>query len=152
MSLFSAIRNGIHTMLGGGKAAGGGDGREPQAWAAGAGRAAPGGEEAVIPHRVLLIHGYSADAKEFMAWKEALAGPGMGVETIEIGNYVSLNNEISIKDLGEAFDRALRLTKWSKGTTDDTWTFDAIVHSTGMLVLRQWLVNDPLPRAMRAAG
>lgn len=133
-------------MLGGGKAAGGGDAREPQAGEAGAGAAAPGGEEAVIPHRVLLIHGYSADGREFMAWKEALAGPGMGVETIEIGNYVSLNNEISIKDLGEAFDRALRLTKWSKGTTDDTWTFDAIVHSTGMLVLRQWLVNDPFPR------
>lgn len=35
-----------------------------------------GGEEAVIPRRVLLIHGYSADGKEFLAWKEALAGAG----------------------------------------------------------------------------
>lgn len=153
MSLFSSIKKGIDAMLGGGKASDGGQavgavpGAVDQSSGATAPRStAPGGEQAVITHRVLLIHGYSADGKEFLAWKEALAGAGMGVETIEIGNYVSLNNEISIKDLGEAFDRALRLTKWSKGTTEDTWTFDAIVHSTGMLVLRQWLVNDPFPR------
>lgn len=126
-------------MAGGGKAA------DPGivAGSEGAASKAPGGVEAVITHRVLLIHGYSADGKEFLEWKKALTGAGLGVETIEIGNYVSLNNEITIKDLGEAFDRALRLTKWSTKTTDDTWTFDAIVHSTGMLVLRQWLVNDP---------
>jgi hypothetical protein len=63
-----------------------------------------------------------------------------------IGNYVTLNNEVTIKDLGEAFDRALRLTEWSSGSKDDSWTFDAVVHSTGMLVLRQWLVSDPFDR------
>jgi hypothetical protein len=96
-----------------------------------------------IPHRTLLIHGYSANGQELLPWKNALSGAGLDVATIEIGNYITLNNEVTIKDLGEAFDRALRLTKWSAGSKDDSWTFDALVHSTGMLVVRQWLTSDP---------
>jgi hypothetical protein len=95
------------------------------------------------PNRTLLIHGYSATGAEFQPWKAALAKANIDAAMIEIGNYISLNNEITIKDLGEAFDRALRLTKWSTGSKDESWTFDAIVHSTGMLVVRQWLTSDP---------
>jgi hypothetical protein len=102
-------------------------------------------DRSTTPHRTLLIHGYSASGAEFEKWKAALGQAGIDVATIEIGNYISLNNEITIKDLGEAFDRALRLTKWSAGSMDDSWTFDAIVHSTGMLVVRQWLTSDPFP-------
>jgi hypothetical protein len=100
-------------------------------------------DRSVTPNRTLLIHGYSASGKEFEAWRLALSQAQIEVTTIEIGNYITLNNEITIKDLGEAFDRALRLTKWSAGSKDDSWTFDAIVHSTGMLVVRQWLTSDP---------
>ena len=96
--------------------------------------------------RTLLIHGYSASGKDLEPWRDALAKAGIGTAEIEIGNYVTLNNEVTLKDLGEAFDRALRLTQWSTGSKDDSWTFDAIVHSTGMLVLRQWLASDPFPR------
>jgi hypothetical protein len=103
--------------------------------------------QAVIPGRTLLVHGYSASGTEFLAWKDALVARGIATATIEIGNYISLNNEITIKDLGEAFDRALRLTPWSTRTKDDLFTFDAVVHSTGMLVLRQWLASDPFPRS-----
>ena len=95
--------------------------------------------------RVLLIHGYSAAGKDLMPWKQALCDARIVTVPIEVGNYISLNNEITLKDLGEAFDRALRLTPWSTGSKDDSWTFDVIVHSTGMLVLRQWLVSDPFP-------
>jgi hypothetical protein len=100
-------------------------------------------DQSETPNRTLLIHGYSSSGKEFEAWKAALAGAGIDATTIEVGNYITLNNEITIKDLGEAFDRALRLTKWSTGSKDEKWTFDAIVHSTGMLVVRQWLTSDP---------
>jgi hypothetical protein len=95
--------------------------------------------------RVLLIHGYSADWKAFLPWKAALSAAGIATETISVGNYVTLNNEVTIKDLGEAFDRALRMTKFAEGIPGDGWTFDAVVHSTGMLVLRQWLTSDPYP-------
>jgi hypothetical protein len=95
--------------------------------------------------RVLLIHGYSADWKAFLPWKAALSGAGIASETINVGNYVTLNNEVTIKDLGEAFDRALRMSDFAKEHPGDSWTFDAVVHSTGMLVMRQWLTSDPYP-------
>lgn len=47
---------------------------------------------------------------------------------------VSLNNEI-IKDIAEGLERAFQVRKLNG-------EFDAIVHSTGMLVLRSWLAND----------
>jgi hypothetical protein len=97
----------------------------------------------MIAGRVLLIHGYSANWTGFIPWNDALTAAGVDTTPIAIGNYVTLNNEVTIKDLGEAFDRALQFTPWSTGTNDDTFTFDAIVHSTGMLVLRQWLTSDP---------
>jgi hypothetical protein len=93
----------------------------------------------------LLIHGYSSNGAEFLPWKQALAEANIGSTEIAVGNYVTLNNEVTIKDLGEAFDRALHLTQFSTQIPGDTWTFDAIVHSTGMLVLRQWLTSDPYP-------
>jgi len=96
--------------------------------------------------RTLLIHGYSAKGEDLVPWHDALQRAGISTVPIAIGNYVTLNNEVTIKDLGEAFDRALRFTPWSSGSKDDDWTFDAVVHSTGMLVLRQWLTSDPYPR------
>jgi hypothetical protein len=57
---------------------------------------------------------------------------------IDICTYVSLNNEITIKDIAEGLDRAFRNHPLIK---DEAQEFDAIVHSTGMLVLRSWLTN-----------
>jgi len=116
----------------------------PTATGVGAGSVVPAKQaEPGATGRTLLIHGYSADGEDLIPWKNMLKHVGISAVTIAIGNYVTLNNEVTIKDLGEAFDRALRLTEWSSGGKDDTWTFDAIVHSTGMLVLRQWLTSDP---------
>jgi hypothetical protein len=112
--------------------------------AAGAGSVAPAQTTEPAPTgRTLLIHGYSSDGKHLIPWKNMLVEMGIDTVSIAIGNYVTLDNEVTVKDLGEAFDRALRLTEWSSGGKDDSWSFDAIVHSTGMLVLRQWLVSDP---------
>jgi hypothetical protein len=61
---------------------------------------------------------------------------------INICNYVSLNNEITIKDIAEGLERAFRCHPI---LNDDNQPFDAIVHSTGMLVLRSWLTNVGLP-------
>lgn len=140
--ILDKIENVIHDLEGAAKP---GVAAPPPAPSAGASAATPS-DRSATPNRTLLIHGYSATGAEFQNWKSALVTAGIDVATIEIGNYITLNNEITIKDLGEAFDRALRLTKWSAGSKDDSWTFDAIVHSTGMLVVRQWLTSDPFDR------
>jgi len=139
VSLFDELKNVLHS------------GSETKAKSSEDSESAAGlaaGQHALAPAtqgRVLLIHGYSADWKEFLPWKRVLAQAGIEAKMLNVGNYITLNNEVTIKDLGEAFDRALRLTEFADGVTGDDWTFDAVVHSTGMLVVRQWLTSDPFP-------
>lgn len=84
---------------------------------------------------VVLVHGYSDKGESFRRWRRTLEAHGRQATTIHIGNYISLSNEVSIKDIAEGFDRALR--ERAGLTTGEP--FDAIVHSTGMLVVREWL-------------
>jgi triacylglycerol esterase/lipase EstA (alpha/beta hydrolase family) len=87
---------------------------------------------------LVLIHGYSAEGTAFDPLHEALQKKGVNVTDINICTYVSLNNEITIKDIAEGLDRAFRNRQVLR---DEDQEFDAIVHSTGMLVLRSWLTN-----------
>jgi hypothetical protein len=87
---------------------------------------------------LVLIHGYSATGGAFEPLRKALIDKRIATETINVCNYVSLNNEITIKDLAEGLERAFQSLPLLKG---DDKPFDAIVHSTGMLVLRSWLTN-----------
>ena len=90
-----------------------------------------------MPKRpIVLVHGYSDQGGSFKKWFDVLTAQGYDATTIHLGNYVSLSNEISIKDIAEGFDRALRESPLK---TDEP--FDAIVHSTGMLVVREWLAG-----------
>ena len=96
---------------------------------------------------LVLIHGYSADGSAFDALRTKLIaayqsrGETLALADINICTYVSLNNEVTITDIAEGLDRAFRMHPLLK---DDTQEFDAIVHSTGMLVIRSWLVNHGL--------
>ena len=87
---------------------------------------------------LVLIHGYSDKGESFNNWKAALKTKlGYQDSNFHICSYASLANEISIKDIAEGFDRALRI----QAGLDEEEEFDAIVHSTGMLVLRSWLTT-----------
>ena len=87
---------------------------------------------------IVLIHGYSDQGESFLTWKKRLQDKVNG-RTIQVASYRSLTNEVSIKDIAEAFDRTLKSTA---GLNEDE-DFDAIVHSTGMLVIRAWLTTYP---------
>lgn len=92
---------------------------------------------------LLLIHGYSATGMDLEPLKamlaQRMAAKNQQVVDLNVGNYVSLNNEITIKDIGEGLERAIEHSEKLKGVDQ----FDAIVHSTGMLVVRSWLANHP---------
>jgi hypothetical protein len=85
-----------------------------------------------------LIHGYSAEGAAFDPLRDALKAKGVNATDINICSYVTLNNEITIKDIAEGLDRAFRNRDVLR---DENCEFDAVVHSTGMLVLRSWLTN-----------
>jgi pimeloyl-ACP methyl ester carboxylesterase len=86
---------------------------------------------------LVLIHGYSDRGASFGRWIQELEARGYDIRLVRLANYQSLTNEITIKDLAEALDRALRTTA---GLNQDE-PFDAIVHSTGSLVIRSWLTT-----------
>src|SRR5712672_2937762 len=87
---------------------------------------------------LVMIHGYSSEGTAFNALRDALKGSQLDPIDIDICTYVSLNNEVTIKDIAEGLDRAFRNHPVLKNEDQE---FDAIVHSTGMLVLRCWLTN-----------
>lgn len=84
---------------------------------------------------VVLLHGYSDRGRSYRRWREILGAEGYELHEIHTANYETLTNEISLDDIAEGFDRALRI----EAGLDEDQDFDAIVHSTGMLVLRAWL-------------
>jgi hypothetical protein len=88
-------------------------------------------------NKVALIHGYSDKGSSFDAWAAELRARGIDAGQINICNYISLNNEITIPDIAEGLYRAVRALGWK-----DEEPYDAIVHSTGMLVIRAFLCND----------
>jgi hypothetical protein len=87
--------------------------------------------------KLVLIHGYSDQGPSFDNWAAKLRGRGVDANAINICNYISLNNEITIPDIAEGLGRAADYLEWSPDQE-----FDAIVHSTGMLVIRAWLCNN----------
>jgi hypothetical protein len=97
-----------------------------------------------LPRPLVLIHGYSSEGTAFDPLRDALLNnpkfkaKNITIKDINICTYVSLNNEITIKDIAEGLDRAFRNHPLLKNGDQE---FDAIVHSTGMLVLRSWLTN-----------
>ena len=94
---------------------------------------------------IVLIHGYSAESRDsavssiatvYGTLPQALrrAFPGRGVE-IDLGRYLSLEDGVRLDDISRALDRALREDHphlMKRG-------FHAVTHSTGSLVLRNWL-------------
>ena len=90
-----------------------------------------------MPSPIILVHGYSSTGEAFHHWRNILESRGF--DQIHIVTWQSLVNEINIADIAEGFDRALSV---KAGLKPDE-TFDCIVHSTGMLVIRQWLVRNP---------
>jgi hypothetical protein len=57
---------------------------------------------------VVLLHGYSDTAEGLQAWKDELIAHERRTEDLYLAEYVSLSNEITVKDIAEGFDRALR--------------------------------------------
>lgn len=91
-----------------------------------------------MPKRpIVLIHGYSDEGKSFAAWRNVLQTHGYPQDKIRVCSYATLTNEVTIKDIAEGFERALRIQTGLRGDEE----FDAIVHSTGMLVIRTWLAS-----------
>lgn len=95
---------------------------------------------------IVLIHGYSAESKTatpaaihkiYGDLPDALraAYGGDSVVEINLSRYITLEDGITIDDIARAFDRALKndFAHLLQGR------FHVVIHSTGALVVRNWL-------------
>ena len=92
---------------------------------------------------LVLLHGWNDEGKSF----ERLVGHlrkrlGAGrIQRIVIGDYLSKDDALRFDDLQAALDRAWTL----HGLPRDVASVDLVVHSTGGLVIRDWLVRHFSP-------
>lgn len=112
---------------------------------------------------IVLIHGYSAEGKDAVGEIPKIYGTlpqslkqiygKKSVVEINLSRYISLDDGITIDDISRALDRALHVDfpKLLQGR------FNVIIHSTGALVIRNWLRKfspkpSPLQNLIYLAG
>ncbi|MDO3377334.1 esterase/lipase family protein [Geoalkalibacter halelectricus] len=91
---------------------------------------------------LVIIHGWSDEYGSFkpLARRLAQAAPaGLGAQVAEIhlGDYISLDDQVRYDDLVEAMQKAWH----DRELPSAPRSVDAVVHSTGGLVIRDWLTR-----------
>jgi pimeloyl-ACP methyl ester carboxylesterase len=84
---------------------------------------------------VLIIHGWSDNSKSFESLATFLRGQGAQVIDIRLGDYISMRDRVTLYDIGLAMRRALA----GAHVNETRYSFDCVVHSTGGLVIREFL-------------
>ena len=92
-----------------------------------------------MAEKVFLIHGWSVkETSTYQALHLQLANHGYELHDIFLGRYVSLDDIVEVKDISHAMHneliRHLGKQKWNA-------PFHMITHSTGALVVKDWVVN-----------
>ncbi|TET43687.1 hypothetical protein E3J62_12570 [candidate division TA06 bacterium] len=86
---------------------------------------------------LLILHGWSGTSQSLRPLSSFLKKHGFAVVDIWLADYLSMNDEITIQDLGQAMGSALK----DKKIPERRHSFDVIVHSTGGPVVRQYLIH-----------
>ncbi|MBI4184673.1 MAG: hypothetical protein HY521_11835 [Proteobacteria bacterium] len=89
-----------------------------------------------MPRHVVILHGWSDTSKSFQPLAGFLSARGFAVHEIWLGDYVSLDDDVRIEDVAKRLEAVVggRLAEGTLGAP-----FDIVLHSTGGLVVRQWL-------------
>ncbi|SDS43453.1 Alpha/beta hydrolase family protein [Halopseudomonas litoralis] len=104
---------------------------------------------------LVIVHGWSDTHRSFTRLGKYLAAEGIipDVRHVRLGDYVSLDDDITFDDLIHALNRAWK----SEQLPTDPRSVDVIVHSTGALVVRYWMTTfftpstNPLKRLLMLA-
>lgn len=87
---------------------------------------------------ILIIHGWSDTDSSFVRLGELIVGKtGRDVQHINLADYVSLDDSVLMDDLVSAMDVAWKDKKLPRQPS----SMDVIVHSTGGLIVRDWLTR-----------
>jgi len=89
-----------------------------------------------VPAQVAIVHGWSDTSKSFLKLREFLRAHGYQATQIWLGDYVSMDDDVRVEDVGKRMEAVIRA---AIAANELTVPFDLIVHSTGGLVAREWL-------------
>lgn len=87
--------------------------------------------------QVLVLHGWSDASGSFRALSKKLQDAGFDALDIWLADYVSMDDDVTIPDIAKRMEEVI-VAMVAANTL--TAPFDMVVHSTGGLVARQWLV------------
>lgn len=91
-----------------------------------------------MPSPIVILHGWSDDSKSFKPLADFLRGElDAEVTTLDLADWVSLDDEITFSDLRHAMERAWKAHPVLKNTRETR----LITHSTGALVVRDWMTH-----------
>ena len=89
-----------------------------------------------MPSQVAIIHGWSDTHASFLPLRKFLEANGYQASEIWLSDYISLNDDVRVEDVAKRM-HAVIANALAVGQL--TRPFDIIAHSTGGLVVREWL-------------
>lgn len=94
---------------------------------------------------LVIIHGWSDTGRSFAHLGRRLVEEGIapGVRHVRLGEYISLDDDVTFDDLADALQKAWR----DEALPTRRRSVDVIVHSTGALVVRHWMTRYQRPAA-----
>ncbi len=88
---------------------------------------------------LVILHGWSDSDDSFLPLAESIENETQrSVEHIWLGNYVSLDDDVRMRDLVNGLSKAWKERKLPTNSK----SVDMIVHSTGALVIRDWMYSE----------
>ncbi len=87
---------------------------------------------------IVIVHGWSDSSESFASLARYLAREtGRPTEQLWLGDYISLDDDVRMSDLVAAMEKA-----WlARGLSRAANSVDMVVHSTGGLVVRDWMYS-----------
>jgi len=91
-----------------------------------------------MANSVVILHGWSDTSKSFRNLAAFLSGQGFDVVDLWLGDYISMDDDVTIADVAKRMEAVI-----AEHISSDrlSRTFDMVVHSTGGLVARRWIVD-----------
>ena len=96
--------------------------------------------------QVLVIHGWSDDSGSFKPLGNKLRSAGFDALDVWLADYVSMDDDVTVTDAAKRMEEVIGALV-AVGTI--AAPFDMVVHSTGGLVARNWLVMFDCARKAR---
>jgi len=92
-----------------------------------------------MPRQVVILHGWSDSSDSFKPLVKFLKGNGFDPYPLFLSDYISLRNDVKIDDVAKRMQEVVRAAQARSGQGKLAAKFDMIVHSTGGLVVREWI-------------